>query len=151
MTTVAYHYIPTTGPPVWVPPRRIPVHYTEMRSNQLQLMLDQGIIKHSNSPWMAPAVFVQKKSGDICLCVDYRALNKQTSRDAYPLPLPDDVQDQLASSTIFSTLDLRCGYWQVPVHPDDRAKTTFSPGPGMGLYEFCCMPLGLTGAPGTFQ
>jgi len=150
-TTVAYHYIPTTGLPVRVPPRRIPSHYRNEVSNQLQLMLDQGIIKHSNSPWMAPAVFVRKKSGDIRLCVDYRALNKRTSRDAYPLPLPDDVQDQLASSTIFSTLDLRCGYWQVPVHPDDQAKTAFSPGPGMGLYEFCCMPFGLTGAPGSFQ
>ena len=100
---------------------------------------------------MAPAVYVRKKSGEIRLCVDYRALNKKTMRDAYPLPLPDEVQDRLGRATVFSTLDLRCGYWQVPVAPEDQAKTAFCPGPGMGLYDFCCMPFGLCGAPGSFQ
>ena len=52
-------------------------------------------------------------------------LQSKLSQDAYPLPLPDDVQDQLPNSTVFSTLDLRCGYWEVPVHPDDQAKTAF--------------------------
>ena len=94
---------------------------------------------------MAPTVFIPKKSGEIRLCVDYRALNKKTSRDAYPLPLPDAVQDRLAGSTIFTTLDLRCGYWQVPVWPGDQEKTAFCPGPGMGLCEFYCMPFGLSG------
>ena len=115
-------------------------------------MLDQGIIKQSNSPWMAPTVFIPpKKSGEIRLCVDYRALNKKTSQDAYPLPLPNAVQDYLTGSTIFTTLNLRCGYWQVPVWPGDQEKTAFCPGPGMGLYEFCCMPFGLSGALGSFQ
>ena len=114
-------------------------------------MLDQGIIKQSNSPWMVPAVFVQKQSDEIRLCVDYRALNKRTSQDAYPLPLPDEVQDQLAGLTIFSTLDIQCGYWQLPVSPEDQGKTAFCPGPGMGLYEFHCMPFVLSGAPESFQ
>ena len=74
-------------------------------------MLDQGIIEESNSPWMAPTVFVRKKTGD-------------------PLPLPDEVQDRLA---VFSTLDLQSGYWQFPVSIKDREKTAFCPGPGMGL------------------
>ena len=100
---------------------------------------------------MAPPVFIPKKSGEIRLCVDYRALNKKTSLDAYPLPLPDAVQDRLAGSTIFTMLDLRCGYWQVPVWPGDQEKTAFCPGPDMGLYQFCCMPFGLLGAPGSFQ
>ena len=65
-------------------------------------MLEQGIIEESSSPWMAPAVFV-RKSGDLRLCVDYRELNK-TTKDAYPLPLPDEVQDRLSGSTVFSTL-----------------------------------------------
>ena len=64
-TDVSYHYIPTTGTPVCVPPRRIPVHYQDEVVNQLQSMLDQGIIKQSNSPWMALTVFVRKKSGEI--------------------------------------------------------------------------------------
>ena len=59
-TDASYHYIPTTGPPVRVPPRRIPIHYRDEVLKQLQSMLDQGIIKQSNSPWIAPAVFVRK-------------------------------------------------------------------------------------------
>ena len=114
-------------------------------------MLEQGIIEESSSPWMAPAVFVRKKSGEIRLCIDYRELNKKTTRDAYPLPLSDEVQDRLAGSTIFSTLDLQCGYWQMPVNPQDRAKTAFCPGPGMGLFQFTRMPFSLTGAPSSFQ
>ena len=74
-------------------------------------MLDEGIIEESSSPWMAPAVFIRKKNGDIRLCVDYRELNKRTVKVAYPLPLPDEVQDQLAGSTVFSTLDLQSRYW----------------------------------------
>ena len=107
-------------------------------------MLYQGIIVHSKSPWMAPAVFVPKKSGQLRICVDYRELNKRTTKDSFPLPLPDEVQDRLAGSIIFSTLDLHSGYWQLPVNPADREKTAFCPGPGMGLYEFCRMPLGLS-------
>ena len=67
------------------------------------------MIEESSSPWMSPAVFVWKKSGEIRLCVDYRELNKKTQKDAYPLPLPDEVQDKLAGSTIFTTLDLHSG------------------------------------------
>ena len=81
-------------------------------------MLKQGIIEESSSPWMAPAVFVPKKSGEIRLCVDYRELNKRTVKDAYPLPLVDEVQDQLAGCSVFTTLDLQCGYWQLPVYPE---------------------------------
>lgn len=151
VTNAAHHFIPTTGNPVKVPPRRIPAHYREEVEQQINVMLEQGIIEESSSPWMAPAVFVRKKSGDLRLCVDYRELNKRTTKDAYPLPLPDEVQDQLAGSTMFSTLDLQSGYWQVPVSPGDQEKTAFCPGPGMGLFQFRRMPFGLTGAPSTFQ
>ena len=91
--------------------------------------------------------FVRKKSGDIRLCVDYQELNKKT-QDTYPLPLPVEVQDKLARSKVFSTLDLQCGYWQMPLNPQDRHKTVFCPGPAMGLFQFKCMPFGLIGAPG---
>ena len=150
-TEDAWHYIPTTGNPIKVPPRRIPVHYRNEVCQQLQTMLDEGIIRHSKSPWMAPAVFVPKKSGQLRICIDYRELNKRTTKDSYPLPLPDEVQDKLAGSTVFSTLDLHSGYWQLPVNPTDQEKMAFCPGPGMGLYEFCRKPFGLTGAPSSFQ
>ena len=151
VTYEAYHYIPTTGPPVKIPPRRIPAHYRDEIEQQLHNMLKLGIIEESSSPWMAPAVFVPKKSGEIRMCIDYRELNKQSIKDAYPLPLPDEVQDRLAGSTVFSTLDLQSGYWQLPLHPDDYEKTAFCPGPGMGLYHFRRMPFGLSGAPSSFQ
>ena len=85
-------------------------------------MLTQGVIKESNSPWMAPTVFVPKKSGELRICVDYRALNKQTVKDSYPLPLPDKVQDRLTDAAVFSTLDLHSGYWQLPVAEADQLK-----------------------------
>ena len=105
-TSWAYHHIPTKGHPIRVPPRRVPAHYCSEVERQINEMLEQGIITQSSSPWMAPAVFVPKKSGELCICIDYRELNKQTTKDAYPLPLPDEVQDRLAGS---STLDLHSG------------------------------------------
>ena len=101
-----------------VPPRRVPTHYRKEVEQLIHSMLEQDIITESSSPWMAPAVFVPKKSGDIRLCIDYRELNKKTTKDAYPLPLPDEVQDRLSGSKIFSTLDLQSGYWQLPVNPE---------------------------------
>jgi len=136
------------GSPTKVPPRQIPAHFKDEVLRQLQVILDQGIIEESNSPWIAPTVFVRKKTGNLQLCVDYRELNKKTTRDAYPLPLP---ADRLANSTVFSTLDLQSGYWQLPVSVKDHEKTAFCPGPGIGLYQFCRMPFGLTGAPASFQ
>ena len=84
-TEEAYHFIPTTGNPVRIPPRRIPAHYRMEVNRQIQTMLEQNIIEKSSSPWMAPAVFVRKKSA---------------VKDAYPLPLPDEVQDLLSGSTM---------------------------------------------------
>ena len=150
-TNVTEHFIPTVGNPVKIPPRRIPANYRTEVEHQISSMLQQGIIEVSSSPWMAPAVFVRKKSGEIRLCVDYRELNKKTVKDAYPLPRPDEVQDHLMGSTIFSTLDLKSGYWQLPVHPDDQSKTAFCPGSGFGLFQFRRMPFGLCGAPASFQ
>ena len=114
-------------------------------------MLKQGIIEESSSPWIAPAVFAKKKSREICICVDYRGLNKKSTKDAYPMPLPDEVQNHLVGSKLFTKFDLWCGYWQVPINPIDQAKTAFCPGPDMGLFQFTRMPFGLTGVPSTFQ
>ena len=150
-TNKAQHFIATSGTPARVPPRRVPVHYRQEVETQIQHMLDQGIIEECSSPWMAPAVFVKKKTGDLRICVDYRELNKRTTKDVYPLPLPDEVQNRLAGAKVFSTLDMRSGYWQVPINPEDRPKTAFCPGPDMGLFQFTRMPFGLTGAPSTFQ
>ena len=150
-TIIAYHHIPTTGNPVRVPPRRIPGHYKKEIEQQIHDMLQQGIIEENCSPWMTFAVFVRKKSGDIRLCADYRELNKKIQKDTYLLPLLDEIQDKLATSEVFITLDLQCGYWQMPVNCQDCHKTVFCPGPGMDLFHFKHMPFGLTGAPSSFQ
>ena len=136
LTSLACHYIPTSGSSIRVPPRWIPAHYRNEVEIQIKDMLAQGIIEESASSWMVPAVFVKKKSGELRLCVDYRELNKRTSKDAYPLPLVDEVQDRLVRSTVFTSLDLRNGYWQILVHESDQHKTAFCPEPTLGLFQF---------------
>ena len=151
-TEISYHRINVgDNKPVRVPPRRLPVHFQKEVDKQLKIMLEQGIIKESNSPWVAPAVYVTKKDGGLRICVDYRELNKRTIKDSYPLPLVGDIQSYLAGAQIFSTLDLHTGYWQLPINPDDQYKTAFTPGPGMGLYEFVRMPFGVCNGPSSFQ
>uniref|UniRef100_A0A5S6PZG1 RNA-directed DNA polymerase n=2 Tax=Trichuris muris TaxID=70415 RepID=A0A5S6PZG1_TRIMR len=150
-TNLAKHAIITTGNPVRLPPRRIPEQFRDAVQEQIQKMLDEGIIRRSQSPWLAPAVFTRKKDGSLRLCVDYRQLNKCTRRDCYPLPLPDEVQGRLKGASTFSVLDLQCGFWQLPIREEDIEKTAFSPGPGMGMFEFVTMPFGLTNGPSSFQ
>uniref|UniRef100_A0A0X3PXJ8 Transposon Ty3-I Gag-Pol polyprotein n=1 Tax=Schistocephalus solidus TaxID=70667 RepID=A0A0X3PXJ8_SCHSO len=112
-------------------------------------MLSRNIIRPSHSPWSSPIVLVRKKDGSMRLCIDYRKLNSVTKKDSFPLPRIDATLDTLAGNTIFSTLDLASGYWQVEVRPADREKTAFAV--PSGLYEFETMPFGLANAPSTFQ
>lgn len=112
-------------------------------------MLDNGLIRLSESPWTSPVVLVKKKNGKPRFCIDYRKLNNITKKDAYPLPRIDEMLDTLAGSKWFSTLDLASGYWQVQMHQEDREKTAFTT--RYGIYEFNVMPFGLCNAPATFQ
>ena len=112
-------------------------------------MLEQGVIQPSSSPWASPIVLVKKKDGPFRFCVDYRKLSSVTKKDTHPLPRVDDLLDALAGSKYFSTLDLRAGYWQLSVAPEDREKTAFvTPD---GLWEFIRLPFGVSGGPATFQ
>ncbi len=112
-------------------------------------MLEQGIIRKSSSPWASPITLVPKKSGELRFCVDYRKLNAVTVKDSFPLPLVQDIFDQLQGARIFSTLDLKSGYWQIPVAEADISKTAFIC--HKGLFEFLRMPFGLAAAPSQFQ
>ena len=149
-TDVIQHRINTgTSPPIRQYPRRLPYAYREETRKQIAEMLDQGVITPSHSPWASPIVLVRKKDGTFRFCIDYRKLNSVTIRDAHPLPRVDDLLEALNGSSIFSTLDLRQGYWQIRMHPDDKEKTAFvTPD---GLYEFDRLPFGLSGAPATFD
>ncbi|GFV16553.1 hypothetical protein TNCV_4417421 [Trichonephila clavipes] len=94
-------------------------------------MKDNYVIEPSSSPWAFPIVLVRKKDGSTRFCVDYRRLNDVTKKDSYFLPRIDDTLDTLAGNTLFFTLDLKSGYWQVEFHPDDKKKTAFTMGQGL--------------------
>ena len=111
-------------------------------------LLAKGYIRQSKSPYDAPVLFVDKKDGKLRLCVDYRALNKVTVKNSYPLPRIDDLFDRLAGAKYFSRIDLRSGYHQIWIAQGDEEKTACRT--RYGSFEFLVMPFGLCNAPATF-
>jgi hypothetical protein len=149
-TNLVSHRIYTEDvPPIRSRPYSIPPSEQDFVKEELQRMIDNGLIRPSDSPWTSPVVLVKKKNGKLRFCVDYRKLNAITKKDAYPLPRIDEMLNALSGSQWFSTLDLASGYWQVAMHPNDREKTAFVT--RYGTYEFNVMPFGLCNAPATFQ
>ena len=142
---VQLHVRTTDDIPVTMPYRRIPPAQLEEVKSHLQELVQSGAIVPSDSAYASAIVLVRKKTGELRMCCDFRALNAKTVKDAYPLPKIDESMDALAGARYFSTLDLQSAYMQVPIHPDDAHKTPF------GLYEHRRMAFGLCNAPSTFQ
>jgi len=134
------------------PPAKTPyrMSHEELKELKVQFeeLLTKGYIKPSKSPYGAPILFVHKKDGTLRKCVNYKALNKATVKNRYPLPRIDDLFDHLSGAKVFNRINLRSGYYQIKIVEGDEEKTACRT--RYGSYEFLVMPFGLTNAPATF-
>lgn len=149
VTSEYFHEIVTDGPPVYKKPYPIPVKYHEELKRQMEDMVARGIVRPSRSPYNSPLVLVVKRDGGCRICLDFRGLNAQIPDDRHPIPSIQTILNQLGKSRIFSCLDLRQGYHQIPLTEDSCKKTAFATPDGQ--MEFLVLPMGLKDAAQTFQ
>ena len=140
--------IPGSSPPN-KPPYRVSQDQQEEIMRQVSELVDKGMARPSSSPFCSPVLLVHKKDGTYRMCVEYRALNKITIKNTFSVPRIEDLFDKLQGSIYFSRFDLKSGYHQIRIVPEDIHKTAFRT--TFGLYEYLVMPFGLTNAPATFN
>lgn len=146
---VKHRIITTDEVPVRKRAYRVSVPRQQFIDSEIQELLSKNIIRPSVSPWASPVVIVPKKGGDLRLCVDYRGLNTKTHLDGYPMPQIQEILESLHGASIFSTLDLKSGYWQLEMDPDSIHKTAFVT--TTGQFEFLRLPFGLKNSAASFQ
>ena len=128
--------------PVVCPSYRINEKHRQVIKEEIDKLLDAGIIRESDTPYSAQALAIPKKDKTVRTCIDFRKLNKKTVRSQHPITRQDDIFDRLAEAKIYSTFDLKSGFFQMPLHKDSIPKTGFSTQDGH--YEFLRMPMGVT-------
>ena len=150
LTHLVEHQINTDGAkPVNCTPSRTSFTQRTQIRKLVQQMNDEDIVEPANSPWCSRVVLAPKPNGGVRFCVDYRAVNKVTIKDTYPLPVMDDLIGHLDGATYFSSVDLESGFWQIAVAKEDRPKTAFiTPD---GVWQFKRLPFGLQSSPPNFQ
>ncbi|GFV11306.1 retrovirus-related Pol polyprotein from transposon 17.6 [Trichonephila clavipes] len=148
-TDVTMRIILKDEEPVCQPPRRLAFTERQEVNKQIEEWLNEGIIRPSSSEYASPIVMVKKKDGSSKKCIDYRKLNQKLVKDNFPLPLIEDVLDILQEAKVYSTLDLRNGFFHVYVDEDFRKYTSFIVSDGQ--FEFNKVPFGLSTSRGVFQ
>ncbi|GFW26732.1 retrovirus-related Pol polyprotein from transposon 17.6 [Trichonephila clavipes] len=135
--------------PVCQHPRRLAFTERQEVNKQIEEWLNEGIIRPSSAEYASPIVMVKKKDGSSRMCIDYTKLNQKLVKDKFPLPIIEDVLDTLQEAKVYSTLDLRNGFFHVDVDEDCRKYTSFIVPDGQ--FEFNKVPFGLSTSPGVFQ
>ncbi|MCO5601487.1 hypothetical protein L7F22_055608 [Adiantum nelumboides] len=144
----AIDLVPGDSPPNR-PPYRVSAAQQKEIMSQVGELLEKGLIQPNSSPFCPPVLLVQKKDGSWHMCIEYRALNKNTIKNRFPIPRIDDILDKLEGAAMFSRIDLKSGYHQIRIRSEDVHKIAFRT--AFGLYKFLVMPFGLTNAPATFN
>jgi hypothetical protein len=136
-----------------LPPNVLPYRHPFVQKNEIekivQELLQEGVIHPSTIPYYSPMVMVLKKEGTWCMCPNFCALNKLTIKDKFPIPIIDDLLDEMSGAQYFTKHDVHSGYHQIRMQEVDIPKTAF--GIHEGHYEFLVMPSSLCNAPSTFQ
>ncbi|GFW30571.1 retrovirus-related Pol polyprotein from transposon gypsy [Trichonephila clavipes] len=148
-TDVTMRIILKDEEPVCQPPRRLAFTERQEVNKQIEEWLNEGIIRPSSAEYASPIAMVKKKDGSSRMCIDYRKLNQKLVKDKFPLPIIEDVLDTLQEAKVYSTLDLRNGFFHVDVDEDCRKYTSFIVPDRQ--FEFNKVPFGLSTSPRVFQ